>query len=273
VTLGLYNQVIELLPRPSASERGRLARLSQTRRGRLIVGFAPTVAVLVGLELVILAGQDNFSGPIAIGGALAVPLITGIFPMLLVFAARRKGEYVPGRVIRLLGHPAVVVALLGFFVAATLAHGLVIWEGSIERAAALAVSALLIAILAWAWRSGAFRRRAVVELRRDRRQRQTTLSVTAAGRAVVTGQSVDPSGSAVTASIPRGAWRELRIWAHEVTDDGWSTGLPAEVEVGEAGSTDRRRLAASDELHVLPIGGLGTSVVIRLAHEEPAGGA
>jgi hypothetical protein len=90
---------------------------------------------------------------------------------------------------------------------------------------------------------------------------------------VVTGQSVDPNGSPVTASIPRGAWRELRIWAHEVTDDGWSTGLSAEVEVGEAGSTDRRRLAASEEPHVLPIGGLGTSVVIRLAHEEPAGGA
>lgn len=270
VTLGLYNQVIELLPRPSGSGGGLLARLSQTRRGRLVVGFAPTAAVLIGLELVILGGQDNFAGPIAIGGALAVPLVTGIFPMLLVTAARRKGEYVPGRVIGLLGHPAVVVTLLAFFIAATLAHGLVIWQGTIERAAALAVSALLVAILVWVWRSGAFRRRAVVELRRDRRQRQTTVSVTAAGRAVTAGQAVDPTGPAVAASIPEGAWRELRVWPHEVTDDGWSMGLPAVVEVGEAGSTEVVRLAASDEPHVLPIGGLGTSVLIRLTQEEPA---
>lgn len=272
VTLGLYNQTIELLPQPAGGRRSPLARLSQTRRGRLLVGFAPTVAVLVGLELVILAGQDDFAGPIAIGGALAVPLITGIFPMLLITAARRKGEYVPGLVIGLFGHPLVVVALLAFFIAATLAHGLVIWDGPVERAAALAMSALLITILVWVWRSGALRRRAVVEVRQDRRQGRTTLSVTAAGLTVTDALPVDASGLGVAASIPSGAWREMRVWPHRVGDDGWSTGLPADVEVTQAGSVERVHLAASDAPHVLEIDGRGTVVVIRLPLEELAGG-
>ncbi|HET7701837.1 MAG TPA: hypothetical protein VFK35_00440 [Candidatus Limnocylindrales bacterium] len=268
VTLGLYNQVIELLPRPSGSNAGPLARLSQTRRGRLLVGFAPTAAVLVGLELVVLAGQDNFAGPIAIGGALTVPLITGIFPMLLILAARRKGEYVPGRIIGLFGHPAVAATLLVFFIGATLAHGLVIWEGPAERAAALAVSAVLLVILAWAWRGGALRTRAVIELRRDRRQRRTTISVTASGQPVSPTQPVVTTDSAVTATVPSGTWRELRVWPHEVTDDGWSTGLAADVEVGEPASIQHVRLAASDEPHIIRIGGQVTSVAIRLAPRE-----
>jgi hypothetical protein len=270
VTLGLYNQVIELLPRPTSTNGGWLARLSQTRRGRLAAGFAPTVALVVALELIVLAGQDDFVGPIAIGGALTVPLITGLFPLLLVLAARRKAEYVPGRVIRILGQPVVAAVLLGLFIVALLAHGLVIWEGPLERAAAIAMSVFSVGIIAWIWRSGAFRPRAVVELRRDRRLRRTTLSVTAAGATLTAEQPVHASDGAIVTSVPKGAWRELRVWAHEVADDGWSTGLPVDVELVENGTTERVRLAALDDPHVLPIGGLGTSVVIRLAPEEPA---
>jgi hypothetical protein len=270
VTLGLYNQVIELLPRPTGSSPGWLARLSQTRRGRLAAGFAPAAALVVALEVIVLAGADNFIAPIAIGGALAVPLITGLFPMLLVYAARRKAEYVPGRVIAILGHPVVVVALLALFIVALLAHGLVIWQGPLERAAAVGVSALSAGIIAWVWRSGAFRRRAVVELRRDRRLRLTTVSVTAGGATLTAEQPVDLSDGSISTSVPKGAWRELRVWPHEVSDDGWSTGLPADVELHENGEMERFRLAASDDPHVVPIGGLGTSVVIRLVSEESA---
>jgi hypothetical protein len=199
-----------------------------------------------------------------------VPLITGLFPLLLVLAARRKAEYVPGRVIRILGQPVVATVLLGLFIVALLAHGLVIWEGPLERAAAIAMSVFSVGIIVWVWRSGAFRPRAVVEVRRDHRLRRTILSVTVGGASLTAEQSVDPSAGAIATSIPNGAWRELRVWPHEVSDDGWSTGLPADVELEEDGQTERVRLAASDDPHVLPIGGLGTSVMIRLGPEEPA---
>lgn len=270
VTLGLYNQVVELLPRPTTgSSGGVLARLSQTRRGRLAVGFAPAVALVVALEVVVLAGEDNFIGPIAIGGALAVPLITGLFPMLLVHAARRKAEYVPGRVIGLIGHPVVVVVLLALFIVAMLAHGLVIWEGPLERAAAVVMSAFSAGIVVWVWRSGALRRRAVVELRRDHRLRRTTISVTAGGAVLASERTVDPGTAVISASVPNGAWRQLRVWPHEVSDDGWSTGLPSNVALHENGATTHVRLAASDDPHVLAIDGQGTQVDIQLMSEEP----
>jgi hypothetical protein len=173
-------------------------------------------------------------------------------------------------VIRILGQPVVAAVLLGLFIVALLAHGLVIWEGPLERAAALATSVFSAGIILWTWRSGAFRPRAVVELRRDRRLRRTTLSVTAGGAAVTAEQPVDARDGAIATTVPKGPWRELRVWAHEVADDGWSSGLPVDVELIENGATERVRLAASDDPHVLPIGGRGTSVVIRLAPEDPA---
>ena len=81
---------------------------------------------------------------------------------------------------------------------------------------------------------------------------------------------MDPSAGAIAASVRSGPWRELRVWPHQVSDDGWSTGLSAEVEVQENGATERIRLAASDDPHVVPIGGAGTSILIHLVSEEPA---
>ncbi len=264
VTLGLYNQVIEMLPRPSPTGGGLLDRLSRTRRGRLMVGLAPAAAVCLGLEAIVLAGKDDFVGTVALAGVLVVPLVTGVFPMLLILAARRKGEYVPGRVLGILGHPAVVVTLLGFFVTAVAAHGLVIWDDPVPRAAALIVAAFAIGLIAWVWRSGAFQRRAVVELRVDRRQRRTTLSATTAGKAVIADAPVDGYGATATASIPGGDWRELRIWPHEVTPDGWSVGLAADVMLGEGGESVRRHLSPSAEPLLLAFDGRPTTIAIRL---------
>jgi amino acid permease len=247
VTLGLYNQVIELLPRPAGPSTGnsRLARVLRTRRGRLAVGMAPAAGVFVLLELLVLAEQDWFAGPIAIVGVLAVPLITGIFPMLLVRAARNKGEYVPGRVIRLVGHPVTVAALVVFFVAAVALHGLVIWDGALERAAAIAVAIATVVIVLATWRGGAFRRRAVVELRADRKPRRSTLSVTAHGQTLVAASPVE-AGTPVRATVPPGAAEELRIWVHEVTEDGWSIALPATVVVQQGDRVSTLRIEDAD---------------------------
>lgn len=232
VTLGLYNQVVELLPRPSSMTRGRFARLASQRRGRLILGFAPAAAVCLVLEVLVLTGQDNFAGPLGIGGALLVPVVTGLFPMLLIVAARRKGEYVPGGSLRLFGHPLVVAGLIVLFITAVALHGLVIWEGPVERVAAIAAAAAMLGLVAWSWHHRAFRRRAVIELRRDRRTQRTTLSVTAAGRSVVSEAPVEgATREQVATVVPAGPWRELRVWPHEVSVDGWSTGLAAEVEI------------------------------------------
>lgn len=260
VTMGLYNQVIELLPRPNATARGLLARVGATRRGRLVIGFAPAAAVCVALEVVVLTGQDSFAGPLGIGGALAVPVITGVFPMLLILAARRKGEYVPGRIIALVGHPAVVAVVTGLFVGAVALHGLVIWDGPAERLAAIVIALATLVLVAWSWRNGAFRPRAVIELRRDGRTQRSTLSVTAAGHSVAHEVPLDGLAAVTaTADLPAGAWREVRVWPHEVSADGWSTSLDAEVEVNGLGATP------GSDPRLFPHDGTAATVQIRLA--------
>jgi amino acid permease len=266
ITLGLYNQVVELLPRPSDAPGGLLARMSASRRGRLCLGFAPAAAVCLGLEILVLTGQDSFADAIGIGGALLVPIITGVFPMLLLVAARRKGEYVPGSVLRLIGHPLVVGGLVAFFVVVLALHGLVIWEGPLERLAALFVSTAMVGLVAWTRRSHAYRRRAVVEIRRDRRSERTTLSVTTAGRSIVLDAPVDADAESAgepvsaTALVPPGPWRDLRIWPHDVSADGWSTQLTADIDV------DGRPIVTGDAGadNVVPIDGTAKTVRVIL---------
>jgi hypothetical protein len=260
ITLGLYNQVVELLPRTTAAGGGRLARIASNRRGRLLLGFAPAAAVCLGLELLVLNGQASFADPIGIGGALIVPIVTGVFPMLLIVAARRKGEYVPASVLRVVGHPMVVAGLIAFFVGVLALHGLVVWDGPVERLAALVVSVAMVGLVAWTWRSGAFRRRAVVELRRDRRREQTTLSVTTSGHSVVLDAPVDADVPGVSAAVPAGPWHDLRVWTHEVSADGWSTPLAAAIDIdGQPAAQDG---VPADT--VLPIDGTATTVHVIL---------
>ena len=270
VALGLYNQVLELLPGPAEAKDGTslLARIARTRRGRLLFGFAPAAAVCLVLELVVLAGQDSFAGPIAAAGVLLVPLVTGVFPLLLVVAARRKAEYVPQAVLRIVGHPVVVGGGLVLFILAVALHGLVIWEGPVERVAALAVAAGTVVLLWRVWRSDVLAGRAIVELRRDRRQDRTTISVTGAGRVLVPEAPLE--ATAATAKLPAGAWRELRVWPHEVTADGWSVPLAARLDVETAAARASHVVPPSDEPFVIPLDGSPSTVQVTLAEASGA---
>jgi hypothetical protein len=180
--------------------------------------------------------------------------------MLLIVAARRKGEYVPGSVLRLIGHPIVVGGLVAFFVVVVALHGLVVWTGLLERLAALGVSAAMVVVVAWTWRRHVYRRRAVVEVRRDRRSDRTTLSVTADGREIVLDAPVSGEPVSATALVPPGPWRDLRVWPHEVSRDGWSTRLAADVGI------EGRSITAADTGGdiVVPMAGTATTVHVIL---------
>jgi hypothetical protein len=260
ITLGLYNQVVELLPRPRGGTQGLLARISTSRRGRLIVGFAPAAAVCLVLEVLVLTGEDSFASALGVGGALLVPIITGVFPMLLIVAARRKGEYLAPSSLRLFGHPVVVGALISLFIAVVALHGLVIWDGPVERGAAIVAAVAMAVLVGWTWRSGAFRRRAVVELRRDRRTERTTMSVVTAGRPVLLDAAITDEPERARVVVPGGGWRELRVWPHEVSADGWSTQLAADIDI------DGQRMAGHDARGdiVVPTDGTPTTVSVIL---------
>ena len=265
VTLGTYNQVVELLPRGSGPDSGWLAGLGSTRRGRQLVGFAPAALVCLALEAIVLLGLDDFAGIIGFAGTLTVPIITGIFPMLLIAAARRKGEYVPGRVIRILGSRASVVVLLALFTLAVAAHVL-IWDNPFERAAAAGTTAVIVMLIAWVWRAQVTLPRAIVELRVDHRFRRSILSMTGAGEVIELDATIGSGTSApsAVASLPAGPWREIRIWPHEVSIDGWSTGLAASVEIATDGDVARHELDPTPDPVLLPVDGRPATIRIQI---------
>ena len=241
VSLGVYNQVIELLRSPGIKASSRIGRLGAERRTRLVVGLLPVFCVVVVLELLLLVDADWFAGPIGYVGVLAVPLVGGVFPMLLVAAARRKGEYVPGQVVRLIGHPLTVGVLCGLFLTGVFLHGLVIWEDPVARVLALFVGAATVGLILWLIRSDRFRARSVIEVRLDERGRGS-ISVTSDGQALVEEQRITDGagarkGAPIVVTLEPSAARELRIWSHRVTADGWSFPIPVTATI--AGRDDQ----------------------------------
>ena len=282
-SLGLYNQVVEHLP-----SRTHGAGFLATRPGRYLAGIAPTLATFIVLEYLIVSGQDSFAGLVALIGVLTVPMLGGVFPMLLVLAARRRGEYLPGTVIGFVGHPITVAVVSAVFFAGIVLHGLVIWVDPFERAAALAVALLMALLVGRIIRGPAFRRTAAIEVRDGDRGAgvEPAFSVVVAGRPQVTEVQLNhqAGSSAVIAStgplafggldratfsLPRMDAQALRVWAHRVSADGDSIGLSGSVLVDDGSGSPAAMLGADGSL-AADLGPGPVRVVIDLARAVDA---
>jgi amino acid permease len=243
--LGMSNQVLEWLPpvrvaTPGTGTAGAGtgtagAGTAPARRGlddplvRRILAVLPTAAVFVLVESLLLAGAASFTEPFGIIGVLTVPLLGGIFPMLIVAAARRRGEYVPGHVVRLIGARSTVIVISLLFLAAVFVHALFIWDGGWDQVAALAVGIGMAVLMLRIATGGSFRGRTVLELRRT--AAGETRGLVAEGRQVEAGAG-RASDSLVTA-VPGDAPRDLLVWAHLVTPEGHSVGLAGDLELAD----------------------------------------
>ncbi len=235
-----------------------LPGLLASERGRFVVSASPVLLVFVLAQWLLLTGAASFAGVLGFGGVLANSLTAGIFPVLLLLASRRKGDYVPATVYRLLGHPAFATGICALSVANLFAHGLFIYRQPWPRAAALGFGVAIVALTAVIVRRGAFGQRTVVELREDQREGGAgVLTATRGGQplpaqvrlAWIAGEErfdaatvALPALSKLTSAeldLPAGPVRELKVWVHRVTTDGASEPLPALVEV-EAGQETRR---------------------------------
>ena len=249
-SLGLYNQVIEYLPSRARHAEGGLRGLFASGPGRLMAGIAPLAITFVALEYLLLTDQDWFARPVAVVGVLTVPLLGGIFPMLLVLAARRRGEYVPGTTIGFIGHPITVAVVSAIFLTGIVLHGLVIWTDPIERAAALAVAAMTVGLVGWILRGPSFRRAATIEMRDAQRGAVVDpgFNVTVGGRPLAAGVELEhrdgrtdlhaATGPLALDGLRRATFtldghdaRALTVWVHRVTAEGESVGIPTEVEI------------------------------------------
>jgi amino acid permease len=252
LSLSLFNQMAELVP--SMAVRATAGASVRSRIPGFVVRAGPLALIFVAVEVLVASGSISFTGPLSIVGTLTLPLLGGIFPMLMLVAARRKGDRIPGRVIGLLGNRVVVAAIIGVFFLAELSYGLFIWTGPVERTLALLVAAAVPVVWLVSWRRGAFRSRTVIELRSEPGPPERgILTVTAAGRPLVTELALADGGdqrrataSSVTIAdpgrlrsfevvLPSAGTAELKIWAHRVSREGDSTAIPGRI-LGAGGS-------------------------------------
>jgi hypothetical protein len=285
VSLGIYNQVGELLH--GAGKIGRRVRAGG-RALEFFVRAAPTILIFLGVVALLGVGQISMTEVLALVGTLTVPLLGGVFPMLVLVAARRRGERIPGRPLGVLGHP-VVAGLVGIvFLLGVAVFGLWVWTDPLHRAAALGVTAGIVVLAVLSVRNGSFSPRTVVEYRVEATPPALGfVSVVSQGKSVparvrvrdATGDRVVAHGSTVEApegirsvnvDLPPGVAPETLLWVHTVTPDGSSTpsARHVDVAVGDApparfeGTVDRLDVPQSDDPTTLTLS-LSTSPGLR----------
>jgi hypothetical protein len=188
-------------------------------------------------------------------------------------------QTVPGVVYRFLGHPLLITSIYFVFLASIFLHGLVIWQGTVERVGTLFVGVLMLGVTIAMVRRGAFAPRIVVELWEDLSEgEQAVFAITAGGQPgtaeVGLGypegeQRYQSAAGEVPAlsllryaifQLPAEQVQELKVWAHRVTPEGDSESLSALLEVRSGSETTRYDLKLSGGQVLLPL----TSEICRL---------
>lgn len=274
MNLGLFYLMQERLP-------ARVRSLGE--RGRFWVTISPIVLIFLLTEWLLLTGRESFTGPLSFTGTITATLVGGIFPILLLVASRRKGEFVPSFVLPVLGHPLFVALLYILFLSSLMVHGLVIWQNPLERAVALIVTCLMIGATVVMVRRGRFKTRAVVEVRDDQRvgnqasfaitlKGQPASATTQLGYGQTTQQFQAMAGAianfatlhSLTVDIPTPATQELKVWVHRITPEGDSVGLPGSISLQQNAAQATKQVPLVDGQVVLALTNAQSQVKITL---------
>ena len=276
MSYGVYYQVLEMLP--GEGEAGLWGR----KHTRFLVSIAPILLLFLLVEWMLATGQESFAWLISALGGLLIPLLGGIFPVLMLAASRRKGEYVPQRVFAFLGNPLVLAAVYLIYLGGVFVYGVLIWETPVERLGAIGMGLLVLAVTFLVTRQGAFTPRLVVELRVEvfDRFERASLSLVDGGRRLsgafhlVTPQARQSlRGSQV--EIPEyqqlsqieieflaHTSREMKLWVHRVTPEGSSEPIPAAVKTltGDSPAADQVHLPSGQMVGPINAGTQGIEI-------------
>jgi amino acid permease len=272
--------------RPPRWQGARSALLG--RRGRLVLGAAPVCACFAVTEWMLLTGSGSFAGLLGFIGVIVVSLVAGIFPVLLLVASRRKGEYMPRLVHRLLGHPMLLGCLYLLFLGNVLVHGLVIWPGPWLRAGAVLIAAAVVAMTVRMVRQGTFTPRLNIEVRDDKAEGRALFAITvngqeSTGNVTLTYRNGErhmqasageiPAFSSLRHAVfepglphePRQIPHQLKIRVHKVTPDGDSEPIAGSITVQTSDELKKYDIVLARGQVTLPLAGATCRVDI-----EPA---
>jgi len=281
VSLGIYYQVQERLPSAAASS------VLRGERSRFLVSISPVIVVFLLAEWMSLTGTGSFATLLGIVSVFSLPLLGGIYPVLLLAATRRKGDFVPGVVYRLLGNPLLLGFVYLFFLAIIFLHGLWIFQEPFTRILAILVGLVVFGVTIAMLRGGALKGRLAVELRHDQSlggksvYHATANGVPANGEAhlvFVDGQQDHPAAAGeilvfsalreARFQIPATGASELKVWTHRITPELRSEGLAASLIVNNNGEQGKFDLGRSGGQVILPYSGGKGEIKIALVEEK-----
>lgn len=271
-------------PRLIRALQARAVNLAAGERSRFMLSISPVLAVLGVAEWLLSSGRSSFTGPIAWVGVIVGSLMAGLLPSLLVVSSRRKGEFVPGVMLRVFGHPAIAAIVAAVFLANVFVHGLLIWSDPLERASGVGAGLLMVFAVVVMIRRGALSRRLTVRIWQDLRgSGQAIFSVMASAR--LTAASVRLKyrdgrersertplqvgdlaalGTAVV-EVPATGAAQLKVSASRTDVYGDSQPLPAVLVLGQEESYD---LALTSGQLTLPFAGFASSLELTFREEH-----
>jgi len=268
--------------------KGRLSRwvteVILSRLGRSYLPLIPAICAFLLTEWLVVTGTGSFTEMLSFMGVILVSLLGGVFPDLLIIASRRKGERLPSVTYGLLGHPLITTGVYLLFLVTLFLHGLVIWQDALPRALALLVAVVTVGMTIVMMRRGAFVKRTVLELLEDQRESgRAFFTITEAGQPraaevslrypdkeeklqAASGEiSSFSSIRCATVQLPASLSRELKVWAHRNTYDGYSESLPGILHVDSDNEKREFDLRLSDGEVILPFNGKSCLLTITFA--------
>ena len=281
ISLGLLFLVRERLPGVPTNQTGK--------RLRFFISVSPLVAVFLISEWMAISGLGSFAKLLSIVGGLALPLLGGIFPLLLLAASRRKGDFVPGTVLRFLGYPAIIAGLYLLFLGSIFLYGIFIWESLFERVISIVLGIVIFTLTIAILHHRIFKPRVVIELREDLSPGgKSAFNITACGESIDTEVMLDfedhanrhrCSGAAIgdfhslrraTFRLPVTGAKELKIWVHTITPELASAGLPASVRIQHTRGQQWVPLKLTDGLILLDFDGQAFQLEVSLGDRSAA---
>ena len=237
---GLYYQVREALP----------SNIKKTTQ--FFIGMVPILLIFCVVEWMLFTGRESFSQLLSVPGTILLPLIGGIFPIMMLSASRRKGDYIPKLIFGFLDHPLVLIIIYLTYLGSVFFYGLFIWQDPIQRSLAIGVGTITLIFTFLVIRQGAFKSRAVIELKVDVSDdhERATLTTIDMGKPlagefrflyrnkeeVLNGDKiVIPSYKQLKKIIlrfPSVSSQEVKVWLHCVTPEGNSDPIAATLQIG-----------------------------------------
>lgn len=121
------------------------------------VSMVPILTVFGYVQWTMYNGTASFTAPLELLGALVVPVLAGIFPVLLLIASRANGLPAPGAKVPAVLSSSFILALIVLLsFAGILTHAVLIWQQPMHKLAAYMVIAILLWMMAGLFRRDVF---------------------------------------------------------------------------------------------------------------------